>query len=235
MQRSAHGFTLIELLVAIAIIVILAAILFPVFAGARAKADLTKCMGNLRQLGTALQLYRADWDDTMPQMHWQSTDGTYYRWVDVTFEYGNNETIYSCPTNQVKEGDEQAYPPYRFAVPQVHSTSYLFNQPYISGARGSVVKDPAGTVVLMDGWWFTSQEDKNARQLNLAMFDISKATADRMAQWVNDEVPSSPIYVNAACLKKMHTHPTVVNVCYWDGHVGGLKSAVPGDFTPEKD
>ena len=235
MPKSAYGFTLIELLVAIAIIVILAAILFPVFAGARGKADLTRCMSNLRQLGTALQMYRADWDDTMPEMHWQSGDGVYYRWVDVTFEYGNSEAIYSCPANPVKEGDEAAYAPYKFAVPQLRGTSYLLNQPYLSGTRGSAVRDPAGTVVLMDGWWFTSKEDKNARQLNLAMFDISKATADDMAQWVNNQLPAAPIYVTPACLKKMHSHPTVVAVSYWDGHVGGLKSAVAGDFTPEKD
>ncbi len=235
MPKSANGFTIIELLVAIAIIVILASILFPVFTGAKAKADLTKCMGNLRQLSAALQLYRADWDDTMPLMHWQGADGVYHRWVDVTFTYGNSEAIYECPVNPVAKGDEQAYPPYRFAVPAIPGTSYLFNQPYVAGIRASAVKDPAGTVVLMDGWWFSSRENDNARQWNLAMFDISKATADRMAQWVNDQVPDAPIYVNADCLRKMHSHPSVVNVAYWDGHVGGLKSAVPGDFTPEKD
>ena len=62
------GFTLIELLVVIAIIAILAAILFPVFAQAREKARQTQCLSNCKQLGTGLQLYVDDWDETLPFM-----------------------------------------------------------------------------------------------------------------------------------------------------------------------
>ncbi|MBC7805199.1 MAG: prepilin-type N-terminal cleavage/methylation domain-containing protein [Akkermansiaceae bacterium] len=63
-QRQQRGFTLIELLVVIAIIAILAAILFPVFAQARSKARQTVCLSNMRQLGTASNLYLQDFDET---------------------------------------------------------------------------------------------------------------------------------------------------------------------------
>jgi len=66
-QTTLDGFTLIELLVAIAIIAILAAILFPVFAHARAQAQKTTCLSNLRQIGMAVQMYLQDHDERYPQ------------------------------------------------------------------------------------------------------------------------------------------------------------------------
>lgn len=64
MKSLKQGFTLIELLVVIAIIAILAAILFPVFAQAKEAAKKTACLSNLKQIGTAMQMYQADFDDT---------------------------------------------------------------------------------------------------------------------------------------------------------------------------
>src|SRR6478735_2662993 len=61
-----RAFTLIELLVVVAIIAILAAILFPVFARARAAAYQSSCTSNLRQIATGFTLYFQDYDETFP-------------------------------------------------------------------------------------------------------------------------------------------------------------------------
>lgn len=61
-----RGFTLIELLVVIAIIAILAAILFPVFAQARRAALASHCQSNLKQIGTSLNMYTQDYEETYP-------------------------------------------------------------------------------------------------------------------------------------------------------------------------
>jgi len=61
-----HGFTLIELLVVIVIIAILAAILFPVFAQAREKANMTTCINNQRQLSLGILIYTQDNEETLP-------------------------------------------------------------------------------------------------------------------------------------------------------------------------
>ena len=66
MIKRKKGFTLIELLVVITIIAVLAAILFPVFLMARAKARAVNCMNNLKQLGGFFALYMADWSGTFP-------------------------------------------------------------------------------------------------------------------------------------------------------------------------
>ena len=57
-----RAFTLIELLVVVAILAVLAAILFPVFARAKDAAKGTVCLSNLRQLGLGLTMYRDDHD-----------------------------------------------------------------------------------------------------------------------------------------------------------------------------
>ncbi len=61
MIRKRGGFTLVELLVVVAIIIILAAILFPVFAKARDKAQATRCLNNLKQMSVAVQMYEDDY------------------------------------------------------------------------------------------------------------------------------------------------------------------------------
>ena len=66
MIKRKKGFTLIELLVVITIIAVLAAILFPVFLMARAKARAVNCMNNLKQLTGFFAMYMADWSGTFP-------------------------------------------------------------------------------------------------------------------------------------------------------------------------
>lgn len=58
-----RGFTLVELVVVLAMITILASMLIPAFAKAKARAQGMRCLGNLRQWGLALNVYLGESDD----------------------------------------------------------------------------------------------------------------------------------------------------------------------------
>lgn len=91
-------FTLVELLVVIAIVMILAGLLLPVMKRSLAQARMIACMGNLRQLGIAQNVYAADSRMFCPAA--QYGDTTYYRhawWnrMAPSFALGGTPSSYS--------------------------------------------------------------------------------------------------------------------------------------------
>lgn len=82
------GFTLIELLVVIAILAVLAGLLLPALAKAKARGQSIACTGSLRQFQLAWQNYTDENQEVMP-MNWVETVGDHWRSLPGSWTLGN--------------------------------------------------------------------------------------------------------------------------------------------------
>jgi prepilin-type processing-associated H-X9-DG protein len=127
------------LLVVIAIIAILAAILFPVFAKAREKARQTSCLSNVKEIMLAILMYAQDYDETLPSqepchrtidnLDWAYGPG----WIqDKVQPYVKNDQIFTCPSDSTLA----------YGYPSGGFGGYIFAGRPFGGCHG--MDDPGG-------------------------------------------------------------------------------------------
>lgn len=90
MTARRMAFTLMELLVTVAIIALLAAIVFPVMAQARNAAKRTACMSNMKQIGTAFRAYLIDSSDVWFPCSYHEDLGPAFAPQKMWLGYDNN-------------------------------------------------------------------------------------------------------------------------------------------------
>ncbi|RRJ94985.1 DUF1559 domain-containing protein [Opitutaceae bacterium TAV4] len=101
-----RAFTLVELLTVIAIIGILAAIIIPVTGRVREQARTTRCLAQMRQIGSAFLMHVNDNRGNLPVQitstaQWDA-EGS---WTYALFPYVDNRALFTCPENQTKQVD----------------------------------------------------------------------------------------------------------------------------------
>lgn len=119
--QTRRGFTLIELLVVIAIIAVLAGMLLPALGRARARAQVTFCQNNQRQLMLAMFLYADDHRGLYPPRADQN------RWPTQLRPGYQDLQILLCPSDPTNRVRRAGPPPTRPPQPDAAPRSFILN------------------------------------------------------------------------------------------------------------
>lgn len=149
-----RAFTLVELLVVVAIIAVLAAILFPVFARAKSAAKKTAGLNNSRQLALAVMLYLPDYDDHYPVGISQG------EWIEELHRYRYHTPWFARVWPYIKNREIREDPSHPFRLPRnsrgviTWGTHYGMNVSVSwidGGVTSSSLQYPSGLVSLSLG------------------------------------------------------------------------------------
>jgi prepilin-type N-terminal cleavage/methylation domain-containing protein/prepilin-type processing-associated H-X9-DG protein len=209
------SFTLIELLVVIAIIAILAGMLLPALNSAREKGRTSSCQGNAKQIGLALSLYNAAFDDFYPtsEVEWNAI-GTKPTWSDVILPYIGSDIsnaarydrggVFICPTQKSVKSSWKAYISYginRDFVGRENYTNRTWASKKDGGVKASSVSSPSSQLIVTETWYSAN------RSTTIDIGNNVKVPARNLGYFVADQGTIT------------FRHSRKNNTLYVDGHV----------------
>jgi len=158
-------------LVVIAIIAILAALLLPALAQAKAKAQTTQCVNNAHQMGLAAHLYTGDFSDCYPRgvdtLTLVPPDPT--AWPVLLLPYlgattNSGSKVYACPAD--RDGVQQT-PPGQYLM-DYRANEYLFRATTRAGGplRTTLVPSPVSMLMITEREWNSPNYQSTADDLN---------------------------------------------------------------------
>ena len=213
--RRRAGFTLIELLIVIAIISIIAAMLFPVFAQAREKARAVVCISNQRQAASANFEYIQDHDEAVPPT-FRCEDGNeiflgnqctnYYAtttWVTCLTPYVKSKWVFWCPDVEKNPFGEWSQTSHAI-FPDYHELpAYGYNYAYLTPENGAALGYCPTDAGYVDG----------VNVIPVKVRDIESPAQTILftdMKYIGDDVGGYTAGWGA-------DPPTTENACYWGG------------------
>lgn len=186
MHKSRTGFTLIELLTVAAIIMVLAAVAFPVFRSGIESAHKAVCLSNFRQAFMATQLYAEDYGETFMPVNYQpageATSRNDRTWVQLVLPYTSSYTVFRCPSDSSDHPRSETVFDQDLVPGDIYSRYYTdsmrtnlgFNYLYLSpivyeGGRwvstprmASAIENPGEMLLYVDSVWDLDASGKPA-------------------------------------------------------------------------
>jgi len=189
-RKLRAGFTLIELIVVISIILILAAMLLPVFERAVKSAEAISCLVNVRNLALASQLYANDYDGRLLPALIDIPNSTQKNcWDVLLLPYVRSQQVYLCPA------DENPTPGPVYTNSLIHSYGINLDLTMVGGYPGASLQStqiplPCATILFFDmaqpysyGWrasWGNMSQYVAARHNQASNFVFCAGNAKRI-------------------------------------------------------
>jgi len=222
-----RAFTLIELLVVIAVIAVLVALLLPVLSAAKAKAQRTVCMNNLRQINLGIHLYLDDQNNGSPgninATHSPFVSWTAYRqlinnYLGVKGVSSPQDKVFACPADtffyDMSRGGRGFVPQPMHEQSDHAFTSYAFNAGQFSSPSPT---NAAYTVT--NNYGIAGQRLEDAPHPVKTVL-LAEVPAFSPYSWHQPKRPFSKDNALFADAKDM--------ICFVDGHVSYVKMYFDG-------
>jgi len=218
-----NAFTLVELLVVVSIIGLLAGLTIPAIVGARNKANDSKCLSNLRQIGLAFLSFASDNNGYLPRGN-NNTDDTgspgkeYYKAVYTYIPTLNNKMsgkqvnkVFLCPAEKQPPDQSTSCTQYTASFALETGTSATKN----TGDDGNgprtlaSIENPTKTILLVDG------------KIGIASYAYQTESTTTWNALKADLDLTDP--ASTAKVSFRHLNDSAINVLFADGHIGTIK------------
>ncbi|MEI6424972.1 MAG: type II secretion system protein, partial [Lentisphaerota bacterium] len=216
------GFTLIELLIVISIIAVLAAMLLPALKAAKNKATSMVCIGQMKQIVFANQMYISDYNE-YPATIIPKWAGAPMWYESLTPYLGNKLTVWGCPAKLSNSMDA----PYNYANPAASNVLFKYNASIgcndwafrgrdsstpekLLIYRTNLFKEPSKLVYCADG---RSWPEYKATGGNVG---------DNTCLQMRPDSPVAPYQTIGGRYSYYVRHTKIINIGFLDGHAEGI-------------